>query len=148
MLTQAVQQDLVLALKQKNVSASTALRGFKAALQRAAIEARTALTAEQELRILQTEIKQRQDAIVEYTAGQRIDLADKERVELQVLQKYQPTQLSSEELTKKLEAVVAAAPLSGVKEFGPLMKQAMQIVQGQADGKQVQILLKQILARN
>lgn len=145
MLTQAVQQDLVLALKQKNVSASTALRGFKAALQRAAIEARAELTPEQELKILQTELKQRQDAIVEYTAGNRTDLADKEKAELQVLQKYQPTQLSSAELTKKLAAVVAA---STVKEFGPLMKQAMQTVQGEADGKQVQIILKQILAHH
>lgn len=143
-LTQTVQQDLVQALKQKDVSASTALRGFKAALQRRAIEARSELTAEQELKVLQTEIKQRQDAVSEYTAGQRADLADKETAELIVLQRYQPAQLSADELTKKLEAVVRA---STVKEFGLLMKQAMQAVQGQADGKQVQTILKQILAR-
>lgn len=143
-LTQAVQQDLVQALKQKDVSASTALRGFKAALQRATIEARTALTPDQELKVLKTEIKQRQDAMAEYTAGKRSDLAAKEEAELKVLQRYQPAQLSTEELTKKIEVVVAD---SSVKDFGPLMKQAMQAVQGQADGKQVQTILKQILDR-
>lgn len=143
-LTQTVQQDLVQALKQRDVLASTALRGFKAALQRLAIEARTELTPQQELKVLQTEIKQRQDAITEYTVGRRTDLADKERAELTVLQRYQPAQLSEADLTKKLEAVVSA---STVKDFGPLMKQAMQAIQGQADGKQVQTILKQILAR-
>ena len=143
-LTQTVQQDLVQALKEKDVSASTALRGFKAALQRLAIEARSELTPEQELKVLQAEIKQRQDAIAQYTAGQRVDLADKEKAELIILQRYQPAQLSTDELTKKLEAVVQA---STVKDFGPLMKQAMQATQGQADGKQVQVILKQILAR-
>ncbi len=143
-LTQLVQQDLVQALKQKDRAASVALRSFKAALQKAAIDARADLTFEQELKVLKTELKQRQDAIAEYIAGKRQDLVAKEQFELTVLQRYQPAQLSEAELANKISAVVAA---SSVKDFGPLMKQAMQAVQGKADGKQVQTILKQLLAQ-
>jgi hypothetical protein len=92
--------------------------------------------------VLHTEIKQRQDSITAYHNGGRADLADKEQAELKILQRYQPAQLSTEELTAVIKKIVAQQPQAG---FGPLMKQVMTEVNGKADGKQVQLLLKQLL---
>ncbi|MFA5994901.1 MAG: GatB/YqeY domain-containing protein [Patescibacteria group bacterium] len=143
-LTSQVQQDLIQALKQKDVDAVLALRGLKAALQKASIAALGNLTAEKELAVLRTEIKQRQDSSTAYNAGGRADLASQEQNELKILQHYQPAQLSTAELTALIKKLVAQQPQAG---FGSLMKQSMAAVHGQADGKQVQTILKQILAQ-
>ncbi|MBI2415056.1 MAG: GatB/YqeY domain-containing protein [Candidatus Kerfeldbacteria bacterium] len=142
-LSDTIQQDLVQALKQRNPVALTALRSLKSALQRAQIEHKQALNEVQALAIVQKEIKQRQDSVASYQAAQRTDLVDKEQAELAILQRYQPAQLSPDQLQERLRTIVVTAP---VKEFGPVMKLAMAQLQGLADGKVIQAGLKSLLA--
>lgn len=138
-----VQHDLIQALKAKDAVTASTLRTFKAALQKVAIEYHGELSDEQVLAVLKTEIKKRQDSIVAYQAGNRPELAAQEEAELAVLKQYQPAQLSPEALEQKVREVVAQAT---AKDFGPLMGQVMQTVNGAADGKAVQGVLKKILA--
>lgn len=142
-LVETVQHDLVTALKAKDGATVSALRGLKAALQKAAIEEHGSLSDERAFAVLKKEIKQREDSIATYSQAGRADLAESEQAERDVLQKYQPAQLSEDEVRTIITEVVAAADK---KEFGPLMGQVMTRVQGQADGKLVQTLLKEVLA--
>ena len=140
-LTETVQSDMVTALKAKDSVAVSALRSLKSALHAVEIDEGT-FTPERALSILNKEIKTREDSFSAYQSAGRKDLANQEQAEIEVLKKYQPAQLSDEEVRAKVHAVVEAA---AVKEFGPLMGQAMAAVQGQAGGKQVQQILKEIL---
>lgn len=142
-LNETVQQDLVAALKAKDGTAVSALRGLKAALQKAAIEAKGSLSDERAFAVLKKEIKQREDSLATYTQAGRSDLAETEQGELNVLQTYQPAQLSEDDVRAIVQEVVTT---SDSKDFGPLMGQVMTRVQGQADGKLVQTLLKEALA--
>lgn len=141
-LVETVQQDLVVALKAKDTAAVSALRGLKAAMQLATIEAKSSLSEERALAVLEKEMKQREDSISTYTAAGRKDLANIEQAELAVLTKYQPDQLSNADLEKIIRDTVAN---SSVKDFGPLMGQVMAQVKGRADGKVVQTILKDAL---
>ena len=97
---------------------------------------------------MKQEAKRREDSIQAYQAGGRQDLADKEAAELAIIRQYLPAQLSEAEVMTALEPLVAAAKENNTdKNFGALMKQAMQQLNGQADGKVVSTVLKQLLAK-
>lgn len=140
-LNETVQSDMITALKSKDSVAVSALRSLKSALQTATIDEGT-LTEERALSILGKEIKTREDSFATYQEANREDLAATEQAEIEVLKKYQPAQLSDDELRAKIQAVVDGAE---VKEFGPLMGKVMGAVKGQADGKQAQQILKELL---
>lgn len=144
-LQETVQHDLVTALKSKDQAAVAAVRGLKAALQKAEIEAKGSLSDERAFAVLNKEIKQRQESMTTYRQAGREDLADTEEAQLMVLQRYQPTQLSEADIRTIVLDVVTKTTS---KEFGPLMGQVMSRVQGQADGKLVQTVLKEVLTSN
>lgn len=144
-LSETIQTDLVQALKQKDSATVSALRGLKAALQRVALDQRSLLTDEQAVVVVQKEIKQRRDSVASYQGAGRNDLAETELAEINILERYQPKPLTDDELRALLTTVVAEAP---VKEFGPVMKSAMQACAGKADGKRVQSLLKELLQQS
>lgn len=137
-----IQQDLVTALKAKDEVSVMTLRGLKAALQKTAIDSKGSTDDDQRaLTVLKQEIKKRQDAIQAYQGGGRADLAAKEQAELVVLERYQPTQLSADAIRAQLQNLVSA---SADKNFGLLMKQAMEQFGGAADGKTVSTILKEL----
>jgi len=139
-----IQSDMVAAMKAKDELKLSAIRGLKAAIQKTIIDSKgdsqdDALA----FAVLKQEAKKREDAITTYTQGGRTDLASKEQAELAIIKQYLPAQLSDDAVREQLKPIVAAAPS---KDFGPLMKQAMQALQNQADGKQVSTILKELLA--
>jgi len=86
--------------------------------------------------------KQRRESIELYRQGGRQDLVDKEERELAILGEFLPAQLSEQELTAKIDAAVAAAQASGIKDMGKVMKLLMPQVTGRADGARVSELVK------
>jgi uncharacterized protein YqeY len=87
-------------------------------------------------------VKRRRDAVEQYKAGNRQDLADKEDAEIVILQAYLPQQLTADELRAKVEAAVAATGASGPKDMGKVMKALLPEVQGRAEGSAVSELVK------
>jgi uncharacterized protein YqeY len=87
-------------------------------------------------------VKRRRDAVEQYKAGNRQDLADKEDAEIVILQAYLPQQLTAEELRAKVEAAVAATGAAGPKDMGKVMKALLPEVQGRAEGSAVSELVK------
>jgi hypothetical protein len=94
------------------------------------------------LGVIASEVKRRRDAIEQYRAGHRQDLADKEDAEIAVLQAYLPQQLGAEELRAKVEAAVLATGAQGMKDMGKVMKALLPEVQGRAEGSAVSELVK------
>lgn len=139
-----IQTDLIAALKRKDETVLSTLRTLKAAMQKVMIDTKTSPDDDAAtIAVLKQEAKKREDSMQTYRQGGREDLATKEQAELAVIQQYLPAQLSDDAVRTGLQEVIAAAD---TKDFGALMKQAMQHFHGQADGKQVSAILKQLLS--
>ncbi|EKD75891.1 MAG: hypothetical protein ACD_43C00282G0004 [uncultured bacterium] len=138
-----IQSDLVAAMKAKDELKLSAVRGLKAALQKTIIDSKGSADDDAlAITVLKQEAKKRADSITTYTQGGRADLANKEQAELEIIKQYLPAQLSDTAVREQLKPLVVGAT---TKDFGQLMKQAMLQLQNQADGKQVAIILKELL---
>jgi uncharacterized protein YqeY len=97
------------------------------------------------LAVIRKQAKQREDSIEQFTKGNRVDLADKEKHELEILKSYLPQELAEEELNKIIDEAVATTGASGLKDMGKVMKEANTQIAGRADGKLVSELVKKRL---
>ncbi len=135
--------DIGTAMKAKDAPRLTALRMLKSALMNKSIEKGRALEASEELQVVSTLVKQRRDSIEQFTAGGRVDLADKEQAEIVVLETYLPAAVSGEELERVVAAAVAETGASGPKDMGKVMKAVMSALSGKTvDGKKVSELVR------
>lgn len=105
------------------------------------------LTDEEVISVLSSEIKKRKDAIVLYEKGNRPELADKEKKEIEILKKYLPEQLSEEEIKKLVEESVAKVGAKEMKDMGKVMADLNPKIKGKADGGQVSKIIKEILSK-
>lgn len=96
---------------------------------------------------ISSEVKKRKDAIVLYEKGNRQELADKEKKEIEVLQKYLPEQLSLEEIKKFVEESITKTEAKEIKDMGKVMSDLNPKIKGRADGGKVSQIVKSILAK-
>lgn len=101
-----------------------------------------ALTEVQEIEILVQLAKQRRDSIAQYQKAGRTDLADQEAQELAILEEYLPKQLSDDEMSQAIDAIIAQVGATSAKDLGKVMGPVMQQLKGKADGKKVQDMVK------
>ena len=153
MLKEGIKEDLKKAVKEKNEITSSTLRLFLAALFNKEKEKKyktgeEELTEEEILEVAAIEAKKRREAIREYEKGERQELADKEALELQVLAKYLPEQLSEQELKDIVQEAIKETGAQNMKDMGKVMSHAMPKVKGRADGSQVSQILKELLSQN
>ena len=106
----------------------------------------TELTPEQEMDVLVTISKQRRDSIEQYTKANRLDLAEIEALELAIIEEFLPSQLSDDEITAAIDAIIAKVGATSAKDLGKVMGPAMQQLKGKADGKKVQDAVKSRLS--
>jgi uncharacterized protein YqeY len=133
------------AIKQKQTVTAGTLRLVKTAIRYREVDLKRELTEPELLAVINTQVKQRREAMAEYTKAGRLDLAQKEEEELNVLLSFLPPQLSPEELAAEVSGVIAELGASGPKDLGKVMKSAMARLAGRADGKVVQEIARQRL---
>ena len=104
------------------------------------------LTDEQVIEVISSEIKKRKDAIVLYEKGNRPELADREKKEIEVLIKYLPEQLSEEELKKIVKEAIAKTGAKEIKDMGKVMAEISPKIKGKADSGAVSKIVKEILS--
>jgi len=102
---------------------------------------------EEVIEILVKEAKKRKEAAEIYNKGGRNDLAEKEKKELEIVQKYLPEQLSEIEVEKIVKTVVEKSGVKNIKEFGRLMGEVMKELKGKADAKLVGEIIKKLLTQ-
>ncbi len=143
-----INEDLVSSMKSRagELIVST-LRMIKSAIKNAEIAKRGKgeLTEEDILGVLSTMVKQRKESVEQYLKANRNDLAEKEEKEIEVIQKYLPEQLSTEEVDEIIKSTIQEAGISGMKDMGRLMKELMPKLKGKADGKLVSQRVKETL---
>lgn len=140
-----IQDDLKAAMKAGDPVKRDALRMLAAALKQEEIDKRITLTEEQAHSILMTEAKKRRDTIAEMTKAGRQDIADKEQMELGLIESYLPTQMTRDEIEAEVRKAIAETGATTGKDMGNLMKVLMPRVKGKADGKLVNDVVKSLL---
>ena len=98
------------------------------------------------MQVLQKEAKQRKESIDEFTKGNRPDLVVKEELELSIISEYLPDELTEVELTNIIKEVIAATNAENINDVGIVMKTLMPKLGGRADGKQANILVRELLS--
>lgn len=141
----AIESDVRSALKAGEKRRVATLRLLLAALQNEQIHAGRDLTDEEAQGVIRRAVKQRREAIDQYTKGGREDLAAVEREELAILEKYLPAGLSDAELEAEIRRIVAEKGFSTSRDVGLVMKELMAAHRGRVDGKRAQEIARSIL---
>lgn len=137
-LAQQISDGIKDAMWAKDSTALTALRALKTAIMNATIEKSGAggeLPDADQLAVVRKQLKQRQDAIESFVSGGREDLAEKERAEVAILEKFLPAQLSAAEVDALVDGVIAETGATGKAQMGAVMKLVQERAAGRADGK-------------
>ena len=147
-LEQTINADIKTAMLAKDSNALTSLRAVKAAilLAKTAEEAKGELSTDDEIKIVQKLVKQRKDSLEIFEQQNRPDLAEKERAEIVVIEKYLPAQLSPEELKAALQKIIAQTGAASPADMGKVMGMATKALAGKADGKAISAIVKELLA--
>ncbi|WP_206911351.1 glutamyl-tRNA(Gln) amidotransferase subunit E [Enterococcus sp. DIV0840] len=147
-LLTTLNDDIKTAMKSKDKDTLSVLRMLKAAIQNEQIKTGRDLDGEEELTVLSREMKQRRDSLSEFEKAGRDDLADKVKIEIAIVEKYMPKQLSDEEIRQIVQTAIDQTGASSPKEFGKVMSAVMPEVKGKADGNQVNAIVKELLQEN
>lgn len=135
-LFEQVTKDIAEAMKRRDQATLGALRMLKAALMNKEVEKGRALDEAESLQVVGSLIKQRRDAIEQFTAGGRMDLAEKEQGEIGLLERYQPPAADPAAVAAAIEAAVAETGATSPKEMGKVMAAAKAKLAGMTvDGK-------------
>lgn len=143
-----ISEDIKKAMLAKDKVTLDALRGIKKEF----LEAKTAkgsdgeLHDDQALKILQKMVKQRKESADMYIAAGRLELAEKEMMEVAVIEKYLPAQMSEEELESAVKEIVERVGAKSPQEMGKVMGVASKELSGKAEGKQIAEMVKKVLA--
>ncbi len=138
-----INEDLKAAMKSKDSERLSTLRMVKTALKNREIDKMEALTDEEAIRVLQSQVKQRRDSIEQYQQAGRIELAEKEAAEIKIIEEYLPAALDEAAIARVVEETIAETGASSMKEMGAVMKAVMAKLAGQTvDGKAVNQIVK------
>lgn len=149
-LKEQIDADLKAAMKGGEKTRLTAIRSIRAALLEKEVSIRVGgkaeLSGDQEIEVLSGLAKRRRDAIEQFNAGGRADLAENEQAELEVIETYMPEPAGAEEVEAVVREVIARTGASSMKDMGRVMGESMKALKGKADGSAVQAAVKSLLS--
>ena len=147
-LEQLIMTDLKAAMLAKNEAALRGLRAIKSAilLAKTADGKQGEITEEDEIKLLQKLAKQRKDSLDVFVTQNREDLAQKEREELAIIEKFLPKQMGEDELKQLVQSIITALGASSPVDMGKVMAAATKQLAGKADGKIVSAVVKELLS--
>ena len=142
-LQDSVMTALKTAMKSKDTVALTSLRSIKSAILLARTSgADVAMTEEDEFKILQKLVKQRRDSASIFTEQNRLDLAEPELAEVEVISQFLPQMLEASEVEKVVVETINSLGASGMKDMGRIMGVVSKTLAGKTDGKTISTLVK------
>lgn len=139
-------QDLKDAMKQGDGATRDTIRTLRSAIRNAEIDSGKELSDEEAMAIIAKQAKQRRDSMEQFRQGNRPDLVAAEERELVIIDTYLPQQLTDEEIELKAKAAIATMGVTDMKGMGKVMGKLSQELKGQADGKRISDIVKQLLS--
>ena len=144
-LKEQILEDMKTAMRAKNASQLESIRLLRAAIQRKEVDDRVELEDDEVLAILQKQIKQSQDAISQFAAGDRPDLVQKEQIHVDHLKVYLPEQMSDDDVGAAVTAAISSTGATSMRDMGKVMGVLKDQLQGKADMGKISGLIKKQL---
>lgn len=144
-LMEQLTADMKEAMKQGEKERLSVIRLVRGAVRQAEIDGKKTLTDDEVVSVINKEVKMRRDSIEEFERGSRPDLVAKAQAEIAILMPYLPAQLSEDAVKTLAEAAVAEVGAQTAKDMGKVMGVLMPRVQGRANGKLVQEIVRSLL---
>ena len=130
-----ISTDIMSALREKDKNRLQVLRSIKAALKYREIELKKELSQDEIIAVLNTQLKRREQAIELYIQGERTDLADIEKYEIEVIKTYLPEPLTEAEMEIEVDEAIAELNAESMRDMGKVMKALKEKLGSKADGK-------------
>jgi len=145
-LLSKLQDDMKRAMKSGDALTRDTLRLAITDLKKRELDLARELQPDEEVGVLQKCVKSREDSVAQYQSAGRTDLADRERSEIGVIQRYLPQMLSADETRSIVQKTIAQLGVSSKKDLGQVMKAVLAEHKGRVDGKLVQQLAGGLLS--
>jgi hypothetical protein len=145
-LEERLLEEMKEAMKSNEKLRLSTIRMIRAALKNREIELRKKLADEEIAKVIQGMVRKGEESIVQFEAGGRVDLVDKEKQEMEILKSFLPQAMTQEEILKMIDQSIQETQASSLKDLGKVMKSVMPRLEGKADGKLVNQLVKERLS--
>lgn len=145
-LREQINQDVKNAMKAKDTKKRDALRLLTSAFKQIEVDERKELSDDDVIKIIQTQVKRRNDAASQYKDAGREDLMQIELDEIACYEPYLPAQLSDDELSSSLKTIIEKVGATTMKDMGKVMGVASKELAGKADGKRINECVKTLLS--
>jgi hypothetical protein len=146
-LKEQLTNDLKAALKAGDETRKNAVRALQAAVKQAEVDRQTTLGDDDVLALIQKEAKSRRESIADAQTADRADLVNAYQAELAVIEAYLPQTLTRDELVDLARTAITEAGVSDIKQLGAVMKILSPRTKGRADGKAVNDIVRELLAK-
>lgn len=137
-----ISEDLKNAMRARDKATLDALRLIMAAIKQIEVDERIEVDDTRLLAVLDKLSKQRKESITQFNAANRIDLAQKEEFELEIIRRYMPQPLSDEQIDKMIDEALHIVDAKGISDMGKVMAHLKSLMQGRADMAKVSALIK------
>ena len=144
-LRETINTEVKNAMKAKDTKKRDALRLLMSAFKQIEVDERKELSDDDVIKIIQTQVKRRNDAATQYRNAGREDLLQIELDEIAFYEVYLPAQLSDDELASELKEIISKVGASTPKDMGKVMGMASKVLAGKADGKRISECVKTLL---
>lgn len=141
-MVEKLKADMIQAMKEKDKERLTVIRMVKAAMDLEHIDRKREINDELLIDVVSKQVKMREESILEFEKGNRKDLIEKTKKEIEILKAYLPEQLSESEVVEEIEKIFAEVKPESVKDMGKVMKEATAKLRGRADMKKVSEIIK------
>lgn len=145
-LKEKLNEDLKQAMRDKEVVKRDSIRAINTMIKQVEVDERRVLDDAEVIKLVQRGIKQREEAISQYSAASRTDLVEKEQSQIDVFMIYLPKQLNDEELEAGMRDVIQEVKAESIKDMGKVMGAASKKFAGVADGKRINEMVKKLLS--
>ncbi len=145
-LEERVADEMKQAMKAGDKLRLSAIRMIRSALKNKEIELRRKLEDEDVVKAIQAMVRKGEESVEQFQAGGRMDLVEKEKKEMEILESFLPQLLSQEEIVKIIDQSIQETQASSPKDIGKVMKSVLAKIGGKADGRLVNQMVKEKLS--
>jgi len=145
-LEERLVEEMKQAMKSNDKLRLSTIRMIRSALKNKEIELRKKLEDEEVVKVIQVMVRKGEESVEQFQIGGRMDLVEKEKKEIEILKSFLPQPLSQEEILKIIDQSIQETQASSLKDIGKVMKSVMPKIEGKADGKLINQLVKERLS--
>jgi uncharacterized protein YqeY len=145
-LEERLVEEMKVAMKSSDKLRLSTIRMIRSTIKNKEIELRKPLDDETIQRVIQGMVRKGEESLEQFRLGGRVDLVEKESKEIEVLKSFLPQPLTQEEVVKIIDQTIEETQVTSLKDLGKVMKSVMSKLQGKADGKLINQLVKERLS--